>query len=102
MITLGDALGYFDAKVQPSKLAAMEAIWETQQVPAGFNLIAFPSQKERRNLFQLEIPYVLTPLVTHTLTDKLPGIKEIQEESSEKDQERYSRPGGPEDIKPRP
>ena len=81
VITLGDSLGYFDAKVQPSKLAAMEAIWETEQVPAGFNLIAFPSQKARRNLFHLEIPYVLTPLVTHTLTDKLPGIKDIQEES---------------------
>ena len=27
VITLGDALGYLDAKVQPGKLAAMEAIW---------------------------------------------------------------------------
>jgi len=78
VITLGAALGYVDAKVQPSKLAAMQAVWETEQVPAGFNLIAFPSQKERRNLFELKIPYLLTPLVTHTLTDKLPGIKEIQ------------------------
>jgi len=84
VITLGDALGYFDAKVQPSKLAAMEAIWETKRVPAAFNLIAFPSQSERRNLFELKIPYVLTPLVTHTLTDKIPGIKEIQEASKER------------------
>ena len=84
VITLGDALGYLDAKVQPGKLAAMEAIWETEGVPAGFNLIAFPSQEERRNLFALKIPYVLTPLVTHTLTDKLPGIKEIQAASMER------------------
>jgi cytochrome d ubiquinol oxidase subunit I len=84
VITLGDALGYFDAKIQPSKLAAMEAIWETERVPAGFNLIAFPSQSERRNLFELKIPHVLTPLVTHTLTDELPGIKEIQEASIER------------------
>ncbi len=84
VITLGDALGYFVAKVQPSKLAAMEAIWETEGVPAGFNLIALPSQKERRNLFELKIPYVLTPLVTHTLTDELPGIKEIQAASAER------------------
>ena len=84
VITLGDALGYFDAKVQPAKLAAMEAIWETEQVPAGFNLVAFPSQKERRNLFEIKIPYVLTPLVTHTLTDQLPGLKEIQRRSAER------------------
>ena len=84
VITLGDALGYLDAKVQPAKLAAMEAVWETEGVPAGFNLIAFPSQKERRNLFELKIPYVLTPLVTHTLTDEIPGIKDVQAASMEK------------------
>lgn len=81
VITLGDALGYFVAKIQPSKLAAMEAIWETEEAPAGFNLVAVPSQSERRNLFELKIPYLLTPLVTHTMTDKIPGVKEIQEAS---------------------
>ena len=78
VITLGDALGYLTAKVQPTKLAAMEAIWETERVPAAFNLIAFPSQKERKNRFALKIPYMLTPLVTHTMTAEIPGIKEIQ------------------------
>jgi cytochrome d ubiquinol oxidase subunit I len=78
VITLGDALGYFDATIQPAKLAAMEAIWDTARPPAGFNLIAFPSQRERKNRLEVKIPYVLTPLVTHTLTHEIPGLKEIQ------------------------
>jgi len=76
-ITLGDALGYFDGRIQPSKLAAMEAIWETEPAPASFSLIAFPSQSEQKNYLELKIPYVLTPLVTHTLTTEIPGIKQI-------------------------
>jgi cytochrome bd ubiquinol oxidase subunit I len=84
VITLGDALGFLAGKVQPSKLAAMEALWETEPVPASFNLIAFPSQAERRNLFAIKIPYVLTPLATHTLTEEIPGIKEIQAASMER------------------
>lgn len=80
-ITLGDALGYFDGRMQPSKLAAMEAIWETEHAPAGFNLFALPSQSERKNYLEVKIPYVLTPLVTHTLNQEIPGIKDIQKES---------------------
>ena len=80
-ITLGDALGYFDGKVQPSKLAAMEALWEQEPAPAGFNLFAIPSQSAQKNYLQIKIPYVLTPLVTHTLRTELPGIKEIRKDS---------------------
>jgi cytochrome d ubiquinol oxidase subunit I len=84
VITLGDALGYFNGQVQPSKLAAMEALWETEPAPAGFNLIAFPDMSEQKNSFTVQIPYVLTPLVTHTLRKAIPGIKEIQKTSIER------------------
>jgi cytochrome d ubiquinol oxidase subunit I len=79
VITLGDALGYFVAKIQPSKLAAMEAIWETERPPAGFSVFAVPSQSEQKNLIDIKIPYLLTPLATHTLTEKLLGIKQIEQ-----------------------
>lgn len=58
-ITLGDALGYFDGRIQPSKLAAMEAIWETEPAPASFSLIAFPSQSEQKNYLELKIPFAI-------------------------------------------
>ncbi len=77
VITLGDALGFVGAHAQPSKLAAMEAMWHTEKAPAAFNVIAWPSQKEHRNLFAIQVPYLLTPLLTHTLSQQVPGIDQI-------------------------
>jgi cytochrome d ubiquinol oxidase subunit I len=77
VITLGDALGFVGAHSQPSKLAAMEAMWQTEAAPAPFNLIAWPSQSEKKNLFSIQIPYILTPVLTHTLTETVPGVAEI-------------------------
>jgi cytochrome bd ubiquinol oxidase subunit I len=81
VITLGDALGFVGGHAQPSKLAAMEAMWKTEPAPAPFNLIAWPSQSEKRNLFAVQIPYVLTPLLTHTMTETVPGIDQIVDQA---------------------
>lgn len=40
VIVLGDESGYAVSESQKSKLAAMEAMWETEPAPAGFNIIA--------------------------------------------------------------
>ncbi|MDE2119308.1 MAG: cytochrome ubiquinol oxidase subunit I [Betaproteobacteria bacterium] len=77
VITLGDALGFIGGHAQPSKLAAMEAMWTTEPAPAPFNVLAWPSQSEHRNLFAWQIPYLLTPLLTHTMTQSVPGIDRI-------------------------
>jgi len=86
VITLGDALGYIDAHAQPTKLAAMEAIWNTNTHPvsASWNLIAFPSRTEGRNLFEISIPYVLTPLLTHSEDTIIPGINQLEQEAKPK------------------
>ncbi|MBU6460012.1 MAG: cytochrome ubiquinol oxidase subunit I [Proteobacteria bacterium] len=81
VISLGDALGFIDGSTEPAKIVAMEAQWKTETPPAGFNLIAFPSQKEQRNLFKIQIPMLLTPLVTHTLTQPIPGADEIENQA---------------------
>ena len=84
VITLGDALGYVGAHAQPSKLAAMEAMWKTEPAPAAFNVIAWPSQSEHRNLFAIRVPYVLTPLLTHTMTQTVPGIDQVVAENAKR------------------
>jgi cytochrome bd ubiquinol oxidase subunit I len=83
-ITLGDALGYLVGQMQPSKLAAMEALWKTEPAPAGFNLIAFPSRSQQKNFFAVQIPYLLTPLITHTLTRTVTGIDEIEKKAAQR------------------
>ncbi|MBW4047378.1 MAG: cytochrome bd-I ubiquinol oxidase subunit CydA [Proteobacteria bacterium] len=77
VITLGDALGFVGGQAQPSKLAAMEAMWQTEPAPAPFNVIAWPSQSQKANRFEIQVPYVLTPLLTHTMTHTVPGIDQI-------------------------
>ncbi|WP_429580006.1 cytochrome ubiquinol oxidase subunit I [Paraburkholderia youngii] len=78
VITLGDALGFVGGHAQPSKLAAMEAMWQTEQAPAPFNVAAWPNQDAHRNTWSIQVPYVLTPLLTHTLDSTVPGIDRIE------------------------
>ena len=81
VLTLGDALGYFAARVQPTKLVAMEALWETEKAPMAFNAIAFPSQSEQRNLWALQIPGMLSLLVTHSLDETVPAADALIEKA---------------------
>jgi cytochrome d ubiquinol oxidase subunit I len=84
VITLGDALGFIGGQAQPSKLAAMEGLWKTEPAPMPFNLMAFPSQQEQVNHGQLQVPYALSLLVTHTLTGTVPGFDVLEREASER------------------
>lgn len=84
VLTLGDALGYVGAHAQPTKLVAMEALWEPEDAPMSFNAIAFPSQSERRNLFEIQIPALLSILVTHSLDGTLPAANVLEERAKER------------------
>ena len=84
VITLGDALGFVGANAQPTKLAAMEAMWETEPAPAPFNVAAWPDQESQTNKWSIQIPYVLTPLLTHTMSQQVPGVKELEAQAAER------------------
>ena len=84
VITLGDALGFVGGHAQPSKLAAMEAMWQTEAAPASFNIAAWPNQSEQRNVWSIQIPYVLTPLLTHTFDQTVPGIDKIEADAAKR------------------
>ncbi|KES14053.1 Cytochrome bd-type quinol oxidase, subunit 1, partial [Gilliamella apicola SCGC AB-598-B02] len=73
---MGDEAGHELSTVQPTKLAAIEGEWETQPAPASFNVIAFPSQKDKENLFAIEIPYVLGIMTTRSLDKQVIGLKD--------------------------
>ncbi|MFS8038326.1 cytochrome ubiquinol oxidase subunit I [Xanthobacter sp. AM11] len=84
VITLGDALGYVGAHVQPTKLAAMEALWTPEPAPMAFNAIALPNQQEQRNDFAIRIPALLSLLVTHSLSGTVPAIDELEQQARER------------------
>jgi cytochrome d ubiquinol oxidase subunit I len=84
VLTLGDALGYVGAHAQPTKLAAMEALWETEPAPMPFNVAAIPSQSEQRNLWSVQIPAMLSILVTHSLDGQVPGVDVLEPRAAQR------------------
>ncbi len=77
VIILGDESGYEIGDVQKTKLAAIEAEWETHPAPAGFTLIGLPNQEEQRTDYAIKIPYVLGLIATRSLDKEVTGIKDL-------------------------
>lgn len=76
---LGDESGRLIADHQPAKLAATEAHWETNRPgeDAGWNLVAWPNRRERKNDFQIRIPFGLSLLITRSLHGQVRGLEEF-------------------------
>ncbi|MBW2676915.1 MAG: cytochrome ubiquinol oxidase subunit I [Deltaproteobacteria bacterium] len=73
----GDLHGVHVSKVQPAKLAAMEAHWETQ-TQAPIVLFAIPDQQNERNLIEIgKIPYILSLLAHHDINAEVNGLRDF-------------------------
>ena len=71
---IGDAAGKLVGEVQPSKLAAIEAFWDTKGHQA-FNAVAWPDRSIQGNRFALSIPEVGS-WITHGRADAVvTGLK---------------------------
>jgi cytochrome d ubiquinol oxidase subunit I len=73
----GDFHARHVTEVQPAKLAAMEAHWETT-TQAPIHLLALPSEEAERNLIQIgSIPGVLSFLGHHDFDAEIKGLKDF-------------------------
>lgn len=79
VIVLGDESGYSIGQAQQTKLATMEAMWETEPAPAGFNVIAGINQTEQKNDWAVHIPYVMGVIGTRSFDKEILGIHDIKE-----------------------
>lgn len=77
VIVLGDESGYKIGDVQKTKLAAIEAEWETEPAPAAFTLFGLPNQAEQRTDYAVKIPYVMGIIATRSLDTPVTGIKDL-------------------------
>ena len=77
VVVLGDESGYALTDNQKMKLAALEAMWETQPAPAGLTAFGLPDLKTRRTNFEVKIPYVLGLIATRSLDGKVSGIFDL-------------------------
>jgi cytochrome d ubiquinol oxidase subunit I len=81
VIVLGDESGYTVGEAQQTKMAAIEAMWQTQPAPAPFTLFAVPNDAAARNDFVVEIPWLMGLIGTRSVSKQIPGIHEIKEKN---------------------
>jgi cytochrome d ubiquinol oxidase subunit I len=84
VIVLGDESGYTIGKAQQTKMAAIEAMWDTEPPPASFNLVAIPDEANMKNDFAIKIPWVMGLIGTRSLSTPIPGLKEIIAQNRER------------------
>ncbi|WP_017162688.1 cytochrome ubiquinol oxidase subunit I [Xanthomonas phaseoli] len=77
VVVLGDESGYAASEHQKMKLAAIEAMWETEAAPADFTAFGIPNQTTHRNDYAIKIPYLMGLIATRSLDEPVPGILEL-------------------------
>jgi Cytochrome bd-type quinol oxidase, subunit 1 len=73
----GHLQGQMVVKEQPMKMAAAEALWNTEQ-PAGFSLFSIINEKDKTDSFQIRIPYMLSILSDDNPTSEVMGLNQLQ------------------------
>ncbi|MBO5658296.1 MAG: cytochrome ubiquinol oxidase subunit I [Duodenibacillus sp.] len=74
---MGDESAYLVTQNQPSKVAAMEAMWETHEAPAPLALVALPNEEARKNDFEISVPWLFGLMGTRSLSEEIPGINDL-------------------------
>ena len=76
---VGHSQAQYMTRIQPMKMAAAEALWETED-PAAMSLFTIGNEKERRDVFAIRVPGLLSFLAHNSFSGKVHGIKDLQEE----------------------
>ncbi|MGP3924533.1 cytochrome ubiquinol oxidase subunit I [Streptomyces sp. 8N616] len=87
----GDRLAKVMFEQQPMKMAAAEALWDSE-APAPFSLFAYGDVEKGHNTVALEIPTLLSFLANDDFTSEVPGINDV----NRAEQKRF----GPGDYRP--
>lgn len=83
VILVGHTQGQHMVQTQPMKMAAAEALWETEN-PASFSILSFVDQKNQKDIFSIRIPAFLSLLSYNRFQGEVKGIKELQSEYEQK------------------
>ncbi|PZO84671.1 MAG: cytochrome bd-I ubiquinol oxidase subunit CydA [Micavibrio aeruginosavorus] len=77
VMVLGDESGYTIGKAQQTKLAVIEAEYETLPAPAPFTLIGLPNDETLEMEHAVKIPWVMGLIATRSLDQQVMGIRDI-------------------------
>ncbi|MFT4081901.1 MAG: cytochrome ubiquinol oxidase subunit I [Nocardioides sp.] len=76
----GDFQGKIMTDVQPMKMAAAEALWDTSDSCAPFSILTIGTRDGKHKKWALEVPCVLSFLGTGSFDGKVQGIYDLQKE----------------------
>jgi cytochrome d ubiquinol oxidase subunit I len=77
VVVLGDESGYTASANQKMKIAAIEAMWETQPAPASFTILGFPDPAAHETHYAVRIPWLMGLIATRSLDQPVPGIQNL-------------------------
>jgi cytochrome d ubiquinol oxidase subunit I len=79
VMLVGHTQAQYMMRVQPMKMAAAEALWETEN-PAAMSLFTWGNEPERRDVFAIKVPGLLSFLAYNRFEGEVKGLKALQEE----------------------
>jgi cytochrome d ubiquinol oxidase subunit I len=79
VLLVGHAQAQHMMRAQPMKMAAAEALWETAD-PAPMSLFTICNEAERKDVFAIKVPALLSFLAYNRFEGEVKGIKDLQEE----------------------
>jgi cytochrome d ubiquinol oxidase subunit I len=77
VVVLGDESGYTAGENQKMKIAAIEAMWDTEAAPASFTIFGLPDIAARRTNYEIKVPWMLGLIATRSIDKTMPGIREL-------------------------
>ncbi len=84
VVVLGDESGYTASANQKMKIAAIEAMWETESPPASFTVFGFPDLQERKTLYAIRLPWLMGLIATRSLDQPVPGIGNLVADNAQR------------------
>ena len=76
---VGHSQAQYMTRIQPMKMAAAEALWETED-PAAMSLFTIGNEKERRDVFAVKVPGLLSFMAYNRFSGEVRGINDLQRE----------------------
>jgi cytochrome bd ubiquinol oxidase subunit I len=84
VVVLGDESGYTAGLNQQMKIAAIEAMWETERPPASFTILGFPNRETETTRYKIAVPWMLGLIATRSLDEPVAGIKQLVKTAEER------------------
>jgi cytochrome d ubiquinol oxidase subunit I len=77
VVVLGDESGYTAGQNQKMKIAAIEAMWDTEPAPASFTVFGLPDLGTHTTRYVVKVPWMLGLIATRSTDTPVPGISEL-------------------------